>query len=185
MWSPCNLHFLQSRQVQRQGNNDENGDADSDADDHDHVGEHKDIKTKSQFQTEDRWRVLSLGQFFFVKIWPANNDLLSVAELQLLWEDKVGDADHHDDDHHRDVWMFGCCYLSSYTYMFPRNGGKNSQKQICFHKYLSLFHSLLFFGRKMSPLQKIFANCYWQFCPFFVIWLLSIFVFVFVFVNIC
>ena len=48
-----------------------------------------------QFQTEDRWRVLSLGQFFFVKIWPANNDLLSVAELQLLWEDKVG---HHDDD---------------------------------------------------------------------------------------
>ena len=30
-----------------------------------------------------------------MKIWPANNDLLSVAELQLLWEDKVR---HIDDD---------------------------------------------------------------------------------------
>ena len=34
MWSPCNLHFLQSRQVQRQGN-DENGDGDDDDDDDD------------------------------------------------------------------------------------------------------------------------------------------------------
>ena len=63
-----------------------------------------DIKTKPQFQTEDRWRVLSLGQFFFVKIWPANNDLLSVAELQLLWEDKVSHHGHHgaDDDNDDD-----------------------------------------------------------------------------------
>ena len=36
---------------------------------------------------KENWRVLSLGQFFFVKIW-AGSDLLSVAELQLLWEDK-------------------------------------------------------------------------------------------------
>jgi hypothetical protein len=36
----------------------------------------------------DRWRVLAIGQFFFVKIWPGS-DLVSVAELQLLWEDKV------------------------------------------------------------------------------------------------
>lgn len=49
---------------------------------------YKAVKYRDKFQTEDRWRVLSLGQFFFVKIWPANNDLLSVAELQLLWEDK-------------------------------------------------------------------------------------------------
>jgi hypothetical protein len=33
-------------------------------------------------------RVLAIGQFFFVKIWPGS-DLVSVAELQLLWEDKV------------------------------------------------------------------------------------------------
>ena len=35
-----------------------------------------------------------------MKIWPANNDLLSVAELQLLWEDKVRhiDDDEGDDD---------------------------------------------------------------------------------------
>ena len=58
----------------------------------------EDTKTRFQFQSEDRWRVLSLGQFFFVKIWPANNDLLSVAELQLLWEDKVGHHDDHNDD---------------------------------------------------------------------------------------
>jgi hypothetical protein len=36
----------------------------------------------------DRWRLLAIGQFFFVKIWPGS-DLVSVAELQLLWEDKV------------------------------------------------------------------------------------------------
>ena len=39
--------------------------------------------------SRDTWRVLSLGQFFFVKIW-AGSDLVSVAELQLLWEDKAG-----------------------------------------------------------------------------------------------
>merc|ERR1711963_467280 len=37
---------------------------------------------------KDSWKVLSVGQFFFVKIW-AGSDLLSVAELQLLWEDKT------------------------------------------------------------------------------------------------
>ena len=42
--------------------------------------------------TREGWRVLSLGQFFFVKIW-AGSDLLSVAELQLLWEDK--ERPHH------------------------------------------------------------------------------------------
>ena len=41
----------------------------------------------SQVASREGWRVLSLGQFFFVKIW-AGSDLLSVAELQLLWEDK-------------------------------------------------------------------------------------------------
>ena len=43
------------------------------------------------------WRVLSLGQFFFVKIW-AGSDLLSVAELQLLWEDK--ERHHHHPHSH-------------------------------------------------------------------------------------
>ena len=42
--------------------------------------------------TKEGWRVLSLGQFFFVKIW-TGSDLLSVAELQLLWEDK--ERHHH------------------------------------------------------------------------------------------
>ena len=41
---------------------------------------------------KESWKVLSLGQFFFVKIW-AGSDLLSVAELQLLWEDKAGFCD--------------------------------------------------------------------------------------------
>ena len=40
---------------------------------------------------QERWRVLAIGQFFFVKIWPGS-DLVSVAELQLLWEDKVRSA---------------------------------------------------------------------------------------------
>ena len=45
---------------------------------------------KSSHQSaKETWKVLSIGQFFFVKIW-AGSDLLSVAELQLLWEDKVG-----------------------------------------------------------------------------------------------
>ena len=44
---------------------------------------------KATISAKEGWRVLSLGQFFFVKIW-AGSDLLSVAELQLLWEDKAG-----------------------------------------------------------------------------------------------
>ena len=44
-------------------------------------------KSSSQ-SAKETWKVLSLGQFFFVKIW-AGSDLLSVAELQLLWEDKA------------------------------------------------------------------------------------------------
>ena len=35
----------------------------------------------------NRDRILSLGEFFFVKIWE-DSDLVSVGELQLLWEDK-------------------------------------------------------------------------------------------------
>lgn len=43
---------------------------------------------KTTNSAKEGWKVLSLGQFFFVKIW-AGSDLLSVAELQLLWEDKT------------------------------------------------------------------------------------------------
>ena len=32
-------------------------------------------------------KILSLGEFFFVKIWP-NSDLVAIGELQLLWDDK-------------------------------------------------------------------------------------------------
>ncbi len=32
-------------------------------------------------------RILSLGEFFFVKIWH-DADIISIGELQLLWEDK-------------------------------------------------------------------------------------------------
>merc|ERR1711956_48272 len=32
-------------------------------------------------------KILSLGDFFFVKIWP-NSDLVAIGELQLLWDDK-------------------------------------------------------------------------------------------------
>ena len=32
-------------------------------------------------------KILSLGEFFFVKIWQ-DSDIISIGELQLLWEDK-------------------------------------------------------------------------------------------------
>jgi hypothetical protein len=32
-------------------------------------------------------KILSLGEFFFVKIWH-DSDIISIGELQLLWEDK-------------------------------------------------------------------------------------------------
>ena len=35
----------------------------------------------------DKAKILALGEFFFVKIWP-DSDLVSIGELQLLWEDK-------------------------------------------------------------------------------------------------
>ena len=43
---------------------------------------------ESKGTAQGPWKVLSIGQFFFVKIW-GESDLVSVAELQLLWEDKV------------------------------------------------------------------------------------------------
>ncbi len=33
-------------------------------------------------------KILSLGEFFFVKVW-SDSDLVSIGELQLLWEDKT------------------------------------------------------------------------------------------------
>ena len=33
--------------------------------------------------------MVGIGQFLFVRIW-GETDLISVAEVQLLWEDKVG-----------------------------------------------------------------------------------------------
>ena len=44
--------------------------------------------TEPKGPAQGPWKVLSIGQFFFVKIW-GESDLVSVAELQLLWEDKV------------------------------------------------------------------------------------------------
>ena len=32
-------------------------------------------------------RILALGEFFFVKVWP-KSDVVAVGEVQLLWEDK-------------------------------------------------------------------------------------------------
>ena len=32
-------------------------------------------------------KILALGEFFFVKVWP-KSDLVAVGEVQLLWEDK-------------------------------------------------------------------------------------------------
>merc|ERR1712141_826218 len=40
-----------------------------------------------KYMKNGREKVLSLGEFFFVKIWP-NSDLVAIGELQLLWEDK-------------------------------------------------------------------------------------------------
>lgn len=34
-----------------------------------------------------RPRILALGDFFFVKVWP-KSDVVAVGEVQLLWEDK-------------------------------------------------------------------------------------------------
>ena len=47
---------------------------------------YKAIKYSKNGQT----KILSLGEFFFVKIWP-NSDLVAIGELQLLWEDKNTD----------------------------------------------------------------------------------------------
>ncbi|KAG8235785.1 hypothetical protein J437_LFUL016314 [Ladona fulva] len=35
-------------------------------------------------------KILALSEFFFVKIW-SDSDLVSIGELQLLWEDKNSD----------------------------------------------------------------------------------------------
>ena len=71
------------------------------------------IPPSPKLQTsKESWKVLSLGQFFFVKIW-AGSDLLSVAELQLLWEDK---------DRNYDV----TCFLKR----FKRNLLKDKQRNL-------------------------------------------------------
>ncbi|KAK7067589.1 AT-rich interactive domain-containing protein 5B [Halocaridina rubra] len=40
-----------------------------------------------KYTLHGKQRILSLGEFFFVKIWE-EEDIISVAEAQLLWEDK-------------------------------------------------------------------------------------------------
>jgi hypothetical protein len=40
-----------------------------------------------KFVKNGQTKILSLGEFFFVKIWP-DSDLVAIGELQLLWEDK-------------------------------------------------------------------------------------------------
>lgn len=40
-----------------------------------------------RFVKNGKPKILSLGEFFFVKIWP-HSDLVSVGELQLFWEDR-------------------------------------------------------------------------------------------------
>ena len=37
--------------------------------------------------SRSRTKILALGEFFFVKVWP-KSDLVAVGEVQLLWEDK-------------------------------------------------------------------------------------------------
>jgi len=41
-------------------------------------------------QAGQKWKVVGIGQFLFVRIW-GETDLISVAEVQLLWEDKSTD----------------------------------------------------------------------------------------------
>ena len=40
-----------------------------------------------KYQKNGKTKILSLGEFFFVKIW-SDSDLVAIGEVQLLWEDK-------------------------------------------------------------------------------------------------
>ncbi|TRY77468.1 hypothetical protein TCAL_16989 [Tigriopus californicus] len=40
-----------------------------------------------KYQKNGKQKILSLGEFFFVKIWN-DSDIVSIGELQLLWEDR-------------------------------------------------------------------------------------------------
>ena len=44
-------------------------------------------KAAKYLNKSGQMKILSLGEFFFVKIWQ-DSDIISVGELQLLWEDK-------------------------------------------------------------------------------------------------
>ena len=102
----------------------------------------------------------------------ANNDLLSVAELQLLWEDKVlmmmlkivRLIDEHFEKNIYVSFALWCVQVHFFSLGLFYVSEFNSLDVQCisdvFYKYLSLFHSLLFFGRRLSPFQKIFVNCF-------------------------
>jgi hypothetical protein len=48
-----------------------------------------------------RQRIVGLGDFFLVKMW-THQDIVSIAELQLVWEDRFQpSADHHPHHPHR------------------------------------------------------------------------------------
>lgn len=44
-------------------------------------------KAAKYINKNGQMKILSLGEFFFVKIWH-DSDIISIGELQLLWEDK-------------------------------------------------------------------------------------------------
>ena len=52
-----------------------------------------------------RPRILALGDFFLVKMW-THQDIVSIAELQLVWEERFQpSADHHPHHPHRSTAM--------------------------------------------------------------------------------
>ena len=75
-----------------------------------------------KYTDSDKSRILSLGEFFFVKITPDSG--ISVCELQLLWEDKNNDSQ----------------YLASLTiYFLPEN---TSEKRQGYHGDVSIYFNL-------------------------------------------
>jgi len=65
-------------------------------------------------------RVLALGDFFFVKMW-TDQEIVSIGELQLLWEDEKFPVHNNGHNHHHQPSSSSSPLASLKLYFLPEN----------------------------------------------------------------
>lgn len=118
-----------------------------------------------KYQKNGKQKILSLGEFFFVKIWN-DSDIVSIGELQLLWEDR---------NTNQVLSSLRLYFLPEYT----PEGRLDSHGEVRHHEQLIIISTVLH-GPHFSLLRRVQQNhgwlldCCWSleviFCALFFLW---------------